>query len=611
MVDSSRDVPSWIPYLDLTCTTLATVLWFVLPQIGAWPLVLALAPWLLRFIRTGRPTQRTPFDLPLALFVLTAALAVWAAYDREAAWAKFCLIVGAVLLFYAFANARATPATVRAGILTALAVGLSLYFLATNDWTSGQGEFGSMARFGQSLQQFLPAVPGPRLNPNEIGGLLAMMLPFVAWSALEPWQRAGDPSLSRKGAIWLAALLGWGALALVLLGLLMTGSRGAWLACGVTALLAGLWRAARWLKQGDTRWQRWIVPGMLAVGLAAGIGIGLLWLIAEQIPLAQLIDLSTWLNRLEFQRNSLILVKDYPLIGAGLDGFEMLYSTYVLLIHVGYISHSHNLFLSVAIDQGVPGLLALVWIWGLSALVFWHSLARSQPGATQPAGSASLAGLAAMSLLIILLHGTVDTALYGRGVLFLFVPMSLVVQTPWQRKSMAKQRRTLGLVAIGLPLGLALLWPGTTASLAYSNLGSVRQSQAELSLYSWPQWPIQDEVRRQVDLSVPMAEFEQALTFNARNATANRRLGMIELSLGQYEDALAHLEIAYAAEPNTTTTRQLLGEALIVNGRMKEGQALWSDVKRDEGQLEARVYWYEHIGDVERAAWVRQAADNE
>ncbi|MFN2185509.1 MAG: O-antigen ligase family protein [Anaerolineae bacterium] len=586
-------------------------MWFVLPQIGAWPLILALFPWLLRLVWSKRLTRRTPFDFPLALFLLTAALGVWSAYNRDAAWSKFWLIVGAVLLFYAFANARATPAAVRAGILTTLAVGLSLYFLATNDWTAGQDEFPSMARFGQSLQQFLPAVPGPRLNPNEVGGLLAMMLPFVAWSALRPWQRAGDPAISRKGAIWLAALLGWGALALVLLGLLMTGSRGAWLAGGVTGLLAGLWWAARWLKQGDTRWQRWIVPGILAVGLAAGIGIGLLWLIADQIPLTQLIDPSTWLNRLEFQRNSLTLVKDYPLIGAGLDGFEMLYSTYVLLLHVGYISHSHNLFLGVAIDQGLPGLLALVWMWGLFALVFWHSVARPEPGAALPAEQASLAGLAAMSLLIILLHGTVDTALYGRGVLFLFVPMSFVVQAERQEKRVLRQQRALGLAAIGLPLGLALLWPGTTASLAYSNLGSVHQSQAELSLYSWPEWPIQDEVRRQIDLSVPISEFEEALTFNPRNATANRRLGMIELSLGQYEDALARLEAAYAAEPNATTTRQLLGEALIVNGRLEEGQALWSDIKRDEGQLEARVYWYEHIGDVERAAWVRLAADNQ
>ena len=52
------------------------------------------------------------------------------------------------------------------------------------------------------------------------------------------------------------------------------------------------------------------------------------------------------------------------------------------------------------------------------------------------------------------------------------------------RKSTVKQRRVLSLVVIGLPLCLALLWPGRSLSLAYSNLGSVHQSQEELSLYT-------------------------------------------------------------------------------------------------------------------------------
>jgi len=236
---------------------------------------------------------------------------------------------------------------------------------------------------------------------------------------------------------------------------------------------------------------------------------------------------------------------------------------------------------------------------------------QPKPNSGQAAESASLTGIAALSLLIVLLHGTVDTALYGRGVLFLFVPMAFAVQTTQQEKHQVRQRRVLSLVVIGLPLGLALLWPGRSLSLAYSNLGSVHQSQAELSLYSWPEWPIQDAVRRNVDLGRPMSEFEKALAWNPRNATANRRLGMIELSLGQYGDALAHLEAAYAAEPNVTTTRQLLGEALIVNGRIEEGQALWSDTNKEQGQLDARVYWYQHIGETERAIWIQQAANSQ
>jgi prepilin signal peptidase PulO-like enzyme (type II secretory pathway) len=111
-----------------------------------------------------------PFDLPLALFMLTAILAVWAAYDRDTAWAKFWLTVGAVLLFYALVSARATPVMARVGCVMGFALGLSVYFLATNDWTLWPAGFGSVTPLGQSLQRLLPPVQRPRLNTNDTFG---------------------------------------------------------------------------------------------------------------------------------------------------------------------------------------------------------------------------------------------------------------------------------------------------------------------------------------------------------------------------------------------------------------------------------------------------------
>jgi predicted Zn-dependent protease len=130
-----------------------------------------------------------------------------------------------------------------------------------------------------------------------------------------------------------------------------------------------------------------------------------------------------------------------------------------------------------------------------------------------------------------------------------------------------------------------------------------------LSEYTWPEWPIQDAVRLEAHLGRPLAEFERALAFDPANATANRRLGMIELARGEYEEALRHLEAAYAAEPTSSTTQQLYGEALIVNGRVEEGRAVWAGVNDDQNQLAARVFWYQHIGDEQRAAWMEAAAE--
>jgi cytochrome c-type biogenesis protein CcmH/NrfG len=156
---------------------------------------------------------------------------------------------------------------------------------------------------------------------------------------------------------------------------------------------------------------------------------------------------------------------------------------------------------------------------------------------------------------------------------------------------------------------LVLLGRNWVLSRVYSNLGAVHQSRAELSTYSWPEWPIQDEVRRQVNLSQTVAELERALAFDSGNATANRRLGMIKLALGRYQDALRHLGAAYAAEPGTVATRQLYGEALIVNGRVDEGRELWAGVSNEQGQLRVRTAWYKHIGDDERAVRIQGAIE--
>ena len=32
-------------------------------------------------------------------------------------------------------------------------------------------------------------------------------------------------------------------------------------------------------------------------------------------------------------------------------------------LHVGFIIHAHNIYLDVAVEQGMIGLLALIWMW--------------------------------------------------------------------------------------------------------------------------------------------------------------------------------------------------------------------------------------------------------
>jgi hypothetical protein len=370
------------------------------------------------------------------------------------------------------------------------------------------------------------------------------------------------------------------------------------------------------------------------------------------------------LSRVTLWHNSLILAQDYAIIGAGLAGYMMLYSTYSMLIHVGFSYHSHNLYLDMAIEQGLPALL----LFGAMCLIFWWRLesqlrpygpqrphnGRPAPAARRPLPAVHRSsfivrrppsagrrlssafhppalGAAALSLVIILVHGLVDDALYGsRGLFFLFAPFAFVasrtsptrILTYSPRPRVATRKlansprpqvatRPFSLLtayfSLTLLLTLFLAWYPPTRALYYANLGAVYQSRAELSVYEWPAWDLQDRVRREVDLSAAVAAYERALALSPGNATANRRLGQIALSRGDYEAALLHLERAYAATPWDSATRQLLGEAYATHGRVADAARLWAAVNNHQRQLEIRAYWYGAIHDQQRAAWVREA----
>ncbi len=600
---------NWFALFDIGCASVAGGLWYLAPQFGPWPLLIGLLPWAVRWRLTGRPTRRTSFDLPLGLFIATALVGVWSAYDKDTAWGKFWLIIGAVLLFYAFVNwgvvETQRKAESQAWLLTIFGAGVAVYFMATHDWDSFQAKIEWLADLGRALQSPLPSLPGHRLHPNVAGGLMAATVPYAAATA---WL------VKRAGSRWKAGLAV--ALGLVtLFGLLLSMSRGAWLALSVATAMAGWWLITSLLgRSRQTR--RTIYFGGLAAGLTSilvfiGLQPQLVETVLEALPMA---DASQ--SRLALYRNSLVLASDYPIVGAGLGGFMMLYSTYSLLIHVGFSVHSHNLFLNVAIEQGIFGLLALLWMWLLMAIAVWRGmgmtpgdLAALDPEDTHPLGQTQISTAertvlyaAALSLVVLLVHSLFDDPLYGsRGLLILFVPLSFAVPLLQSRRGLSSKRRLQVLAVGGVIVLVALLvWRRPITSIFDANLASVRQSKEELSRYEWPAWPIQDAVRRDIDMRPVVAGYEQALLKNPHNFSANRRLGQIELSLGEYEQALAHLEKAYRQAPWDNATRQLLGEAYLVNGRKSEGQVLWETVNDAQLQLAARRFWYKHIGEEDR-----------
>jgi len=612
----------FIAHLDLPLTAAACVLWYIRAASGPWPLLLIAAGRLMRTLTLGRAAwRRTPFDGSLLLFLLSALLAAGLAYDPAAGWGKFWVIVGGLALYDSLARGpekmqvagwRIPPQRLLLALLPAL---IAAYFLLMNDWAIRMGKLPWLDPLGRWFAAWQPDLSGHRLHPNVAGGLIAALLPLQA------------AAIGRRK-------LGWPLIGLALVGLLMSASRGAWIALAAVAMLWAIWQTwGRW-------WPRGVWPALIAGLILTGafcVAIAL-WIGPVLFPG----------SRLEVLRTGLDLALDYPFTGLGLAGFQMAYSSYVLLIHVGHTIHSHNLFLNIWIEQGLAGLAAFVW-----ALVISYQL--SVVSGRRSVGGGRWAVAAVMALGVIAIHGLVDDAFYGsRGVLLLFVPFAVLAYTSppdallarrpsfvgnvtlsglngqlsaaqitseashLHRPDASAQTTGLSLTGVGVRLLAALililaLLPGTRA-LVQANLGALLQTRAELSVYEWPRWPIQDALRRQaagspppVDLAPAIARYRTALTLDPTNAVANRRLGQIELSLGDYAAAQAHLEAAYAGASDQRATRQLLGEVFALAGDATRAVALWRSVNPGQGQLRLREWWYGAVGETANQQRITQA----
>jgi len=253
---------------------------------------------------------------------------------------------------------------------------------------------------------------------------VAMDLPVPTWNRL-PGRNSGwwDPVV---GGSLLTAVLGlhlpaalwgrgpWRALGLVgsgvtLLGILATGTRGAWLGAGGLVALSLLAAVVRIRPRGR------MVRSALALVAALAVGGVLCWLtIGGQLAArwrAGRDEIAGALERQEFQTDTgarLLMawwaveaLGERPLTGTGLGGYEAWSRAQVLERGLDpaarhYHAHAHNALLQVGATLGVPGLLlALAFV-----VLALAGSARRQPG-DGPPGYADGPCFALLGLLLV------------------------------------------------------------------------------------------------------------------------------------------------------------------------------------------------------------------
>ncbi|MFQ5610160.1 MAG: O-antigen ligase family protein [Woeseiaceae bacterium] len=104
----------------------------------------------------------------------------------------------------------------------------------------------------------------------------------------------------------------------------------------------------------------------------------------------------------------MVSIGDFPFTGTGLGSFrQVTRRLYPLNVQADYdIAHAHNIFFQVALDIGLPGLIAYLAILIIAGAVGWQ--VAKQDERLRPLALGLLAGLAALHI-----YGLTDALALG------------------------------------------------------------------------------------------------------------------------------------------------------------------------------------------------------
>ena len=515
------------------------------------------------------PSALAVLHAAVAAFVASAMVGVWAAPEPASAMAHLRVLAAGGLIHASVSFAGRFTALRRVAPAAAAVAGAlaSLYFLTQYRHLVSDAKVTVPHAIGLATSAVSRPLGWWSPQTNTVGTVLDGLLLVAGGLALAP----GPMALRMAGA---------SAAAVIGLGMLVSASRGSWLAAVVTLAVVGV-----------VSWRR-RMPAAAQVGTAVAIGIAGVVLsvvataVAPGVPwwmrLATLVGRP---DRLEVYQHALTLVRDatFTGIGAG-DQFAAALSSYALLIQVPYLTYSHNLALDVWLEHGLLGLMT--W-WGLAAAV----------GVTAVAGERARLGWRFRSawagLLAIHVHGLSD----ARQSVDAWTWWPLFLLTGLMAAQVARHRVRVSWAAALLPtaagvaiVAAVLAGRGPMTAAWHANLGALAQARGDRA-------GDRSDGTRAAAFAEARTQFDRALALNADDVSAQRRLGLLDLATGNYDGAAAHLRAAWRLDPASLTTQKAYGLAAVWTGELALAADLLHGVPGMVDELNVWSRWRESRGE--------------
>lgn len=334
-------------------------------------MVLVLGAWLLRMI-ARREIRLTlpPLTLPLAIFLGVLVLSSLGSTSLQHSLKEIVKWVEVLALYVLVANemdGRWTKALVFVILGTgALAALHGIYqFL----FQVGPEEFILFGRFMRAYGTFE--------QPNPYAGYLGLTLPLAVGLVAVVVLSLGE-RLKGRWLIWAA-----GCGALMLIALVMSWSRGAWLGFAAAVAVMTLAIVAR---NGRAAVLGVVFAVLLIYILVAGgltlVPPSIVQRFSDFMPYLGVTDVRgvevtdanfAVLERMAHWQSALAMWTDHPWLGVGIGNYEPVYPRYGLPLWPLPLGHAHNYYLNIAAEAGVVGLATYLLLWGAALVGAWRA----------------------------------------------------------------------------------------------------------------------------------------------------------------------------------------------------------------------------------------------
>ncbi len=221
--------------------------------------------------------------------------------------------------------------------------------------------------------------------------------------------------LSMAGSVWKFLGLA-GGIAVLILGLALTYSRGAW---GGTIIELGIFFLLVDLRHS---WRALLL--LLLIGLAGAAFVAVAHPVIDPAVIRRVEGTTFSLAgphwRVFLARSALAIFRSHPLVGTGFGTFSLAYPEYRFPGDPNPlpVPFAHNIFLNVAAEGGALGLAAFTAIIGWALVAGWRWHAQSRSPWDRIASAAVLSAFMGM-LTHQLFDGTIQSVHLGAGLWFL------------------------------------------------------------------------------------------------------------------------------------------------------------------------------------------------